>query len=159
MAKVRRQTSGIKFILPIRCNNSSSVTLRVPPSAPVSATPTAFAPQIGQFPCLGDADTHAPHMCPFPTGEGWRKSLLSSAHSPYPRPPCIYSGRADQACTNLLGSLARYVRTRGMTEDVENGKTTDFRFAIYRTHLPRTACATNSCTREEIYKREESPLI
>ena len=97
LAKARRQTSGIKFILPIRCNNSSSVTLRVPPSAPVSATPTAFAPQIGQF----------------PTGEGWRKSLLSSAHSPYPRPPCIYSGRADNACTNLLGSLARYVRTRG----------------------------------------------
>ena len=80
LAKARRQTSGIKFILPIRCNNSSSVTLRVPPS---------------------------------PAGEGWRKSLLSSAHSPYPRPPCIYSGRADNACTNLLGSLARYVRTRG----------------------------------------------
>ena len=27
--------------------------------------------KIGQlFPCLGDADTHAPHMCQFPTGEG-----------------------------------------------------------------------------------------
>ena len=141
-AKVRRQANGIKFILPIRCNNTSSVTLRVPPSAPVSATPTAFAPQIGQF----------------PTGEGWRKSLLSSAHSPYPRPPTLLCGRADNACTNLLGSLARYVRTRGMTEDVENGKTTDFRFAIYRTHLPRMARATDSCTRKKIFKRMENPL-
>ena len=31
----------------------------------------------------------------------------------HPRPPCIYSGRADNACTNLLGYLVRYVRTRG----------------------------------------------
>ena len=30
--------------------DTSSVSLRLPPSAPVSATPTAFAPQIGQFP-------------------------------------------------------------------------------------------------------------
>ena len=36
------------------------------------------------------------------------------AHRPKPRPPCIYiCGRADNACTNLLGFLVRYVRTRG----------------------------------------------
>ena len=29
------------------------------------------------------------------------------------RPPCTFSGRADNACTNLLGYLVRYVRTRG----------------------------------------------
>ena len=27
-------------------------------------------------PCLGDADTHAPHMCPFPTGEGSSTSFV-----------------------------------------------------------------------------------
>ena len=68
-------------------DNTSSVSLWLTHSTPVSATPTEFAPQIGQF----------------PTGEGWRKSLLLSAHSPYPRPPCTFSGRADNACTNLLG--------------------------------------------------------
>ena len=31
--------------------------------------------------------------------------IVSSAHSPYSRPPRIYSGRADNACTNLLGFL------------------------------------------------------
>ena len=31
-------------------DNTSSVSLWLTPSAPVSATPTAFAPQIGQFP-------------------------------------------------------------------------------------------------------------
>ena len=30
--------------------DTSSVSLRLPPSAPVLATPTEFAPQIGQFP-------------------------------------------------------------------------------------------------------------
>ena len=31
--------------------------------------------------------------------------IVSSAHSLYSRPPCTFSGRADNACTNLLGSL------------------------------------------------------
>ena len=39
----------------------------------------------------------------FPTGEGWRKSLLSSARVLDSRPPTHYSGRAGNACTNLLG--------------------------------------------------------
>ena len=81
--------------------------LRICVNPPVSATPTAFAPQIGQF----------------PTGEGWRKSLLSSAQAPDSRPrPSFFSGRADNACTNLLGSLARYVRTRGIVEVAESAK-------------------------------------
>ena len=80
-------------------SNTSSVTLRATPSAPVSATPTAFASQIGQF----------------PTGEGWQKFLLPSAQvsDPRPRHP-LSSGRADNACTNLLGFFVRYVRTRGI---------------------------------------------
>ena len=71
----------------------------------------------------------------------------------------FFGGRAGNACTNLLGFFVRYVRTRGIVEATESGKTIDFRFALCRTHLPRMARATNSCTREEIYKREESPLI
>ena len=48
------------------------------------------------------------------------------------------SGRADNACTNLLGFLVRYVRTRGMAEAMGSGKTTDFHFILCRTHSPRT---------------------
>ena len=38
------------------------------------------------------------------------------------RPLCTFSGRADNACTNLLGYLVRYVRTRGMGEIVGSTK-------------------------------------
>ena len=110
--------------------DSSSVTLRAPPSVPVSATPTAFASQIGQF----------------PTGEDWQNALIPSAHILDPRPPCTFSGRADNACTNLLDFLVRYVRTRGMIKAAESGKTTDFRYILCRTYSPRMARATNSCT-------------
>ena len=48
--------------------------------------------------------------------------IVPSAHGLNPRPPCIYSGRADNACTNLLGFLVRYVRTRGIVEVVESAK-------------------------------------
>ena len=51
---------------------------------------------------------------------------IPSAQVPNPRPPCTFSGRADNACTNLLGYLVRYVRTRGIAETVESGKTADF---------------------------------
>ena len=72
--------------------------------------------------------------------------IVPSAHGLNPRPPCIYSGRADNACTNLLGFLVRYVRSRGIAETVESGKTTDFRSVLCRTYSPRMARATNSCT-------------
>ena len=32
-------------------------------------------------------------------------TVVPSAHSPYPRPPTLLCGRADNACTNLLGYL------------------------------------------------------
>ena len=54
---------------------------------------------------------------------------IPSANRLYPRPPTLLCGRADNACTNLLGFFVRYVRTRGIVEVVESGKTTDFRFA------------------------------
>ena len=84
--------------------------------------------------------------------------FIPSAHILDSRPPCIYSGRAGNACTNLLGFFVRYVRTRGIAEAVGSGKTTDFRSVLCRTRLPRKARATNSCTREEISKRGERSL-
>ena len=85
--------------------------------------------------------------------------IVPSAQVPDPRPRHpFFSGRADNACTNLLGYLVRYVRTRGMAEAVGSGKIADFLLAICRTHLPRMARATNSCTRKKIFKRMENPL-
>ena len=109
------------------------------------------------LPCLGDADrvrlresvnsrpTHKAQAQPTDK----TKDMLSipSAHLPNPRPRHpLSSGRADNACTNLLGYLVRCVRTRGIDEAVGSDKTADFTFALCRTHLPRTARATNSCT-------------
>ena len=65
---------------------------------PVSATPTAFASQIGQFPLYGKQKFF---------------TIFPSAHMLHSRPPLFFSGRAGNACTNLLGFLVRYVRTRG----------------------------------------------
>ena len=61
----------------------------------------------------------------FPISAAKIKNILftSSAHllDSRPRRP-FFSGRADNACTNLLGFLVRYVRTRGMAEIVGNTK-------------------------------------
>ena len=53
--------------------------------------------------------------------------IVPSAHKLYPRPPTLLCGRADNACTNLLGSFVRYVRSRGIAEISESGKTADLR--------------------------------
>ena len=55
--------------------------------------------------------------------------IVPSAYLLHPRPPTILCGRADNACTNLLGFLVRYVRTRGIAEISESGKTADFYIA------------------------------
>ena len=47
---------------------------------------------------------------------------IPSAYGLHPRPPLFFSGRADNACTNLLGFLVRYVRTRGIAEIAESAK-------------------------------------
>ena len=68
---VRRRDKAISVI------DTSSVSLRLPPSAPVSATPTAFASQIGQFP-TGEglqnpsAKFHA-HFCNSTFGESCQR--------------------------------------------------------------------------------------
>ena len=132
---------------------------RPDPRCPVSATPTAFAPQIGQFPL---SRRRRPRLL--------RKSVNSPLEKAGKNPcfrqrvywiharPSFFSGRADNACTNLLGFFVRYVRTRGIAEIVGSGKITTFIFLPCRTHSPRMTCATNSCTRKEIFKRMENPL-
>ena len=42
------------------------------------------------------------------------------------RPLCTFSGRADNACTNLLGYFVCYVRTRGIAKIAESKKTANF---------------------------------
>ena len=84
--------------------------------------------------------------------------FIPPAHSLHPRPPTYICGRADNACTNLLGFFVRYVRTRGIAEAAEDSKSANFAFILCRTYSPRMARATNSCTRKVIFKRMENPL-
>ena len=108
---------------------------------------------------------HNTHVTPHPPlsrspFSHWRRLIVTSVSAgirPTPA-PLFFSGRADNACTNLLGYLVRYVRTRDTAEIAERVKTNELRFAPCRTHSPRMARATNSCTREEIYKRGECSL-
>ena len=85
--------------------------------------------------------------------------IVPSAHILDSRPPTLLCGRADNACTNLLGYFVRYVRTRGIAEIVGSGKTADFRSALCGTHLPRMACATNSCTPRRFGRRTARVLL
>ena len=72
--------------------------------------------------------------------------------------PSFSSGRADNACTNLLGSFVRYVRTRGSMRFRGAAKPPIFAlsFAARTRHV--LLLATNSCTRKKIFKRMENPL-
>ena len=74
------------------------------------------------------------------------------------RPPTLLCGRANNACTNLLGYFVRYVRTRGMDEIAESVRLSTFTlpFAAHTRHA--LLLATNSCTREEFAKRGERSL-
>ena len=84
--------------------------------------------------------------------------IVPSARILESRPPTHYSGRAGNACTNLLGFFVRYVRTRGSMKLRGAVKLPILPLPLCRTHSPRTARATNSCTREEISKRGERSL-
>ena len=50
---------------------------------------------------------------PPPYGKQKFFTIFPSAHMLHSRPPTLLCGRAGNACTNLLGSFVRYVRTRG----------------------------------------------
>ena len=75
--------------------------------------------------------------------------IVSSAHGLQPRPPCTFSGRACNACTNLLGYLVRYVRTRGIAEIARSAKPPTFAlsFAARTRHawLARLTRARGRC--------------
>jgi len=87
-------------------------------------------------------------------------SAVPSARILESRPPCTFSGRADNACTNLFDFFVRYVRTRGITEIAESAKLTTCTINLCRTHLPRMARATNSCTPRWLQGgRRESSLL
>ena len=82
---------------------------RLNPRCPVSATPTAFASQIGQFPPY--------EISPSIANRKSKKYVLRPVSAgTSTRPPTLLCGRADNACTNLLGYLVRCVRSRGMAE-------------------------------------------
>ena len=85
--------------------------------------------------------------------------IVPSSHSHYSRPPCTYSGRAGNACTNLLGFLVRYVRTRGIAETVESAKPPifDLSLAVHTCHA--LLLATNSCTPRWFGRRTAQVLL
>ena len=74
---------------------------------------------------------------------------IPSAYGLHPRPPLFFSGRADNACTNLLGFLVRYVRTRGIVEIAESAKPPifDLSFVAHTCHawLARLTRARGGC--------------
>ena len=90
-------------------------------------------------PCLGDADRVRFANRSIPRRRRLAKipAFVSALTLSTPA-PLFSSGRADNACTNLLGYLVRCVRTRGIAETIESGKTADFRSVLCRTHSPRT---------------------
>ena len=95
-----------------------------------------------------------------PTNEIKNSLTIPSAHILYPRPRHpFFSGRADNACTNLLGYFVHFVRTRGMYEIAEDSKSANFAFILYRTHSPRMARATDSCTPPVVVRRTARVLL
>ena len=84
---------------------------------------------------------------------------IPSTNRPKPRPPCTYSGRAGNACTNLLGLFVRCVRTRGMAKAMGSAKLLISTISPCRTRLPRMARATNSCTPPVVARRTARVLL
>ena len=85
-------------------------------------------------------------------------TIFLSAHMLHSRPPTLLCGRADNACTNLLGFFVWCVRTRGSMRlrGAVKLPTFDLSFAARTCHA--LLLATNSCTREEFSKRGERSL-
>ena len=88
--------------------------------------------------------------------------FIPSAHSLYSRPPCTFSGRADNACTNLLGFPVCYVRTRGMAEIAESAKPSTFALSFtararhaWLVRLTRARGGMNQCTQCVGWRRRD----
>ena len=88
--------------------------------------------------------------------------IVPSAHGLQPRPRHpLSSGRADNACTNLLGSFVRYVRTRGSMRLRRAAKPPIFALSFAALTCHALLPATNSCTPHGGSKggRRESSLL
>ena len=84
----------------------------------------------------------------FPISAAKIKNILftSSAHLLYSRPPLFFQ-RACRQCVHESARLFRVMCSHAWySRDCAERKIADFRSAICRTHLPRMARATNSCT-------------
>ena len=130
--------SEMGFVSAIYCSNTSSVTLR--------ATP--FSLWLGHARVLTAlrAVIHSPHAASLPTGEGWRKSLLSSAHKlPHARQPYYAGVQTMRARICSASSCAMFARVVWLKlRRVNKLPTFALPFASRTRHalLP----ATNSCT-------------
>ena len=81
--------------------------------------------------------------------------IVSSAHLPYPRPRHpFFSGRADNACTNLLDFFVRCVRTRGNMRLRRAAKPPTFALFYAARTCHALLLATNSCTPHEVRKED-----
>ena len=80
--------------------------------------------------------------------------IVPSARILESRPPCNFSGRADNACTNLLGFFVRYVRTRGIDEAAESAKPPIFTLSCAARTRHALLLATNSCTPPVVRKED-----
>ena len=93
-----------------------------------------------------------------PTEKAKNIYFIPSALLLYPR-PLLFFQRACGQCVHESARLPRVICSHAWSYEIaESGKTTDLCFAPRRTHLPRMACTTDSCTRKKIFKRMENPL-
>ena len=120
---------------------------------PVSATPTAFACANRSIPALRTKPKHNQQtkqkIC-FPSRQRTCQTHARATHYP----AGVQTMRA-RICSAFSCDMFARVVVWGCGEC----ETTDFRSVLCRTHSPRTARATNSCTREEFSKRGERSLI
>ena len=73
--------------------------------------------------------------------------------------PAMHLLLACRQCVHESARLFRVICSHAWYSlDCGERKTADFRFILCRTHLPRMARATNTCTRKKIFKRMENPL-
>ena len=87
-------------------------------------------------------------------------TVVPSADKLNSRPPCTFSGRADNACTNLLGFLVRYVRTRGSMRLRRAAKPPTFTLSFAaRTRHARLARLTRARRGGSEGGRRESSLL
>ena len=88
-----------------------------------------------------------------------KKYILHSVSTLASPTPAHLIMRACRQCVHESARLPRVICSHAWYSlDCGGRKTADFRSAIYRTHSPRMARATNSCTRKKIFKRMENPL-